>query len=36
MIETLYPLLPRREMFARQHRAGWEVWGNEAGREAAE
>jgi N6-adenosine-specific RNA methylase IME4 len=36
MIETLYPHLPRLEMFARQHRAGWEVWGNEADREAAE
>ena len=36
MIETLHPHLPRLEMFARQHRAGWEVWGNEAGREAAE
>jgi len=29
IIETLYPHRPRLEMFAQQHRAGWEVWGNE-------
>jgi N6-adenosine-specific RNA methylase IME4 len=36
MIGTLYPYLPRLEMFTWQHRAGWEVRGNEADREAAE
>jgi N6-adenosine-specific RNA methylase IME4 len=36
MIGTLHPHLQRLEMFARQHRAGWEVWGNEARPEAAE
>jgi N6-adenosine-specific RNA methylase IME4 len=36
MIETLCPHLPRLEMFAPQHRAGWEVWGNEADWEAVE
>jgi hypothetical protein len=36
MIETLHPHLPRLEMFTWQHRAGWEVRGNEAEREAAE
>jgi N6-adenosine-specific RNA methylase IME4 len=29
MIERLYPSTPKLEMFARQPRAGWDVWGNE-------
>jgi N6-adenosine-specific RNA methylase IME4 len=30
MIERLYPLTPKLEMFARGPRPGWDVWGNEA------
>jgi len=29
-IETMYPSLPRVELFARTKHSGWEVWGNEA------
>jgi N6-adenosine-specific RNA methylase IME4 len=29
-IERLYPNVPKLEMFARTHRAAWDVWGNEA------
>lgn len=29
-IETMYPTLPRVEMFARRKRDGWIVWGNQA------
>jgi N6-adenosine-specific RNA methylase IME4 len=29
-IERLYPNVPKLEMFARTHRDGWDVWGNEA------
>jgi N6-adenosine-specific RNA methylase IME4 len=29
MIESMYPEHPRLELFARQAREGWEVWGNE-------
>lgn len=29
MIERMYPELPKVELFARQRRAGWEVWGNQ-------
>jgi hypothetical protein len=31
MIERMYPELPKIELFARQARAGWAAWGNEAG-----
>jgi N6-adenosine-specific RNA methylase IME4 len=30
MIETMFPNLPRLEMFGRKRREGWVVWGNEA------
>ena len=31
MIETMFPTLPRLEMFARgKPRPGWDYWGNEA------
>ena len=30
MIETLFPSADRLEMFARNTRAGWDTWGNEA------
>lgn len=30
MIETMYPDLPKIEFFARNRRAGWEAWGNQA------
>lgn len=36
MIETMFPTLPRIELFAREMFAGWDAWGNEAPREAAE
>lgn len=37
IIETMFPTLPRLEMFARERFAGWDAWGNEAGSaEAAE
>ena len=29
IIETMFPTLPRVEMFARTSRPGWDVWGNE-------
>jgi N6-adenosine-specific RNA methylase IME4/ParB-like chromosome segregation protein Spo0J len=29
LIEAMYPTLPRVELFARQARPGWDVWGNE-------
>src|SRR5262249_3174652 len=29
-IERFYPNMPKLEMFARSHREGWDVWGNEA------
>jgi N6-adenosine-specific RNA methylase IME4 len=29
LIEAMYPALPRLELFARQRRPGWDVWGNE-------
>jgi N6-adenosine-specific RNA methylase IME4 len=33
MIELMYPELPKIELFARQARAGWAAWGNEAPQE---
>jgi N6-adenosine-specific RNA methylase IME4 len=33
-IESMYPTLPKLEMFARRQRGGWSLWGNQA-REAA-
>ena len=30
MIETLYPTVPKLELFARAPRAGWDTWGAEA------
>jgi N6-adenosine-specific RNA methylase IME4 len=36
IIERMYPELPKIELFARQTRPGWEAWGNEVPREAAE
>jgi N6-adenosine-specific RNA methylase IME4 len=30
LIEQMYPELPKLELFARQPREGWQVWGNEA------
>ncbi len=30
MIEDMFPLLPRVEMFARATHTGWDAWGNEA------
>jgi N6-adenosine-specific RNA methylase IME4/ParB-like chromosome segregation protein Spo0J len=37
MIETMFPTLPRIELFARETFAGWDAWGNEAQQvEAAE
>ena len=30
LIERMYPELPKLELFARQQRAGWAVWGNQA------
>jgi N6-adenosine-specific RNA methylase IME4 len=35
MIETMFPTLPRIELFAREAFAGWDSWGNEV-QEAAE
>jgi N6-adenosine-specific RNA methylase IME4 len=29
LIEAMYPALPKLELFARQRRPGWDVWGNE-------
>jgi N6-adenosine-specific RNA methylase IME4 len=31
LIETMYPALPRIELFARSGRLGWAAWGNEFG-----
>jgi N6-adenosine-specific RNA methylase IME4 len=31
IIERMYPTLPKIELFARQTRPGWEVWGNQVG-----
>jgi MT-A70 len=36
LIEQMYPELPKIELFARQARPGWEAWGNEITRAAAE
>ena len=37
MIETMFPTLPRIELFARENFAGWDAWGNETQQvEAAE
>lgn len=30
LIERMYPEFQRRELFARQHRAGWLTWGNQS------
>ena len=30
IIESLYPTLPKLEMYARNERAGWDCWGDEA------
>ena len=35
IIEAMYPALPKIELFARQVRPGWDVWGNEVGTETA-
>jgi N6-adenosine-specific RNA methylase IME4 len=35
-IERLFPNVPKLEMFAREPRDGWDVWGNEVISEAAE
>jgi N6-adenosine-specific RNA methylase IME4 len=35
MIARMYPALPKIELFARQARAGWAVWGNEVRAETA-
>jgi len=35
LIERMYPVLPRIELFARQARPGWNVWGNEVAAETA-
>jgi hypothetical protein len=32
LIEAMYPGLPKIELFARQQRPGWDVWGNETGK----
>jgi N6-adenosine-specific RNA methylase IME4 len=32
LIERMYPGLPKVELFARQARPGWDVWGNETGK----
>lgn len=34
IIERLFPNVPKLEMFAREHRAGWDSWGNEVGEAA--
>jgi N6-adenosine-specific RNA methylase IME4 len=36
LIESYFPNLPKIELNARRARAGWDSWGNEAPREAAE
>jgi len=30
--EALMPSVRRVELFSRQHRPGWDAWGNEAGK----
>ena len=35
-IARLFPNVPKLEMFAREARPGWDVWGNEVPQEAAE
>lgn len=30
IIETMFPNVPKLEMFARSERAGWDAWGNES------
>jgi N6-adenosine-specific RNA methylase IME4 len=32
LIERMFPDLPKLELFARQTRPGWDVWGNETGK----
>jgi N6-adenosine-specific RNA methylase IME4/ParB-like chromosome segregation protein Spo0J len=32
LIERMFPNLPKLELFARQMRPGWDVWGNETGK----
>jgi N6-adenosine-specific RNA methylase IME4 len=32
IIERMFPDLPKLELFARQQRPGWDVWGNETGK----
>jgi N6-adenosine-specific RNA methylase IME4/ParB-like chromosome segregation protein Spo0J len=32
LIERMFPDLPKLELFARQARLGWDVWGNETGK----
>ena len=34
LIERMYPELPKIELFAREERAGWDVWGNEVDSES--
>ena len=36
LIERMYPELPKIELFARQRRPGWEVWGNEVAETAVD
>jgi N6-adenosine-specific RNA methylase IME4 len=31
LIERMYPNVPKIELFARMHREGWDVWGDEVG-----
>ena len=33
IIETMYPELPKVELFARETREGWKAWGNQTGEE---
>jgi N6-adenosine-specific RNA methylase IME4/ParB-like chromosome segregation protein Spo0J len=36
LIEAMYPALPKLEVFARQRRPGWDVWGIETGKFTAD
>jgi len=36
IIERMYPTLPKVELFCRSPRSGWQAWGNQASKEAAE
>jgi N6-adenosine-specific RNA methylase IME4/ParB-like chromosome segregation protein Spo0J len=36
LIEAMYPALPKLELFARQRRPGWDVWGNDTDKFAAD